>query len=170
MDIKNPFIDSPIDGGESKSTGKSTEDIEDINSGSLLNLLLNSTDNADEYYHRPQIEFLDGLLRETDGNIKEIMIQKRIEYLMRTNHAERMSQMSFFRIAVNRSPAIIVTLVFELLVGVVIALNHTLIKKYILLPAFIPVLSSISGNVGLQSSSATIRALSTGHVFTVINI
>lgn len=36
-------------------------------------------------------------------------------------------------------------------------------KAHILIPSFLPLLSSIAGNIGLQASTTTLRALSTGN-------
>ena len=38
------------------------------------------------------------------------------------------------------------------------------LTKYILLASFMPIISAISGNTGLQSAAIIIRGLSTGHV------
>lgn len=62
-----------------------------------------------------------------------------------------------------RSPAIILTLFLELLVGLVISRYKLILEKHILLTAFIPVISSVSGNIGLQASTATLRGLATGY-------
>lgn len=86
--------------------------------------------------------------------------------------------MSFVTVAFHRSPAIVLTLFLELFVGLIIAsfkkyqlttdikvliLSHQrLLAKHLLLASFLPVLSSISGTISLQSSTSTLRALATG--------
>ena len=40
--------------------------------------------------------------------------------------------------------------------------SHVL-EKHILLTSFLPVLSALGGNLGLQASTTTLRALTTGH-------
>ncbi len=71
--------------------------------------------------------------------------------------------MSPFKIAMLRSPAIILTLFLELVVGLVISRFKLILEKHILLTAFIPVISAVSGNIGLQASTATLRGLATGY-------
>lgn len=41
--------------------------------------------------------------------------------------------------------------------------HRLLCDKNILLASFLPVLSALSGNIGLQASTTTLRALTTGH-------
>lgn len=71
--------------------------------------------------------------------------------------------MSFWGVAFNRIPAILTTLILELFVGIVISRYHMLIRQNILISSFLPILSSIAGNVGLQASTSTLRAISTGY-------
>ena len=62
-------------------------------------------------------------------------------------------------------PAIFLTLAIEMIGA--FSINqyfNSLIKKYKLLASVIPVISAISGNIGLQSASITIRALALGLV------
>ena len=57
---------------------------------------------------------------------------------------------SNFKNALNRLPAIIVTLLLELLASFVInQYFETLLTDYKLLAAVMPVISAISGNIGL---------------------
>ncbi|OQR80669.1 magnesium transporter [Achlya hypogyna] len=66
--------------------------------------------------------------------------------------------------AYRRLFALLLTLTVELLVAFVISrFTHTL-TAYPLLMAFMPVISAVSGNVGLQSSSIVTRALALGIV------
>lgn len=62
-----------------------------------------------------------------------------------------------------RLPAICLTLILEVFVGIVISKYSMVLESHILLTSFMPILSSISGNIGLQSSTSTLRALATGH-------
>ena len=62
-----------------------------------------------------------------------------------------------------RSPAILLTLILEVMVGLIVAKFAGTLEKHILLASFMPVLSSLSGNIGLQASTSTLRALATGH-------
>jgi hypothetical protein len=56
-----------------------------------------------------------------------------------------------------RMPAILITFAIEMVVAFVISRYEDTLKIYPLLVAFVPVLSAISGNVGLQSSSIVVR-------------
>jgi len=61
-----------------------------------------------------------------------------------------------------RLPALMTTLVLELGVAFVFASYTDTFAKYPLLIAFQPVISAVSGNVGLQASSTNVRALALG--------
>lgn len=63
-----------------------------------------------------------------------------------------------------RIPALAVTLLVELVVAFVISryADSGIFRKYPLLIAFQPVISAISGNVGLQSASINVRELAVG--------
>ena len=63
----------------------------------------------------------------------------------------------------NRMPAILITLTLEMLGALMIsAYFDSLLKRHKLLASAMPVISAISGNIGLQSASIVIRALSLG--------
>ncbi|KAI9140921.1 hypothetical protein BKA69DRAFT_1115592 [Paraphysoderma sedebokerense] len=66
------------------------------------------------------------------------------------------------QLAFRRTPAILLTLLLELVVSLVVNEYDDTLKKYIILTSFMPLISSISGNIGLQSSTATLRSLATG--------
>ena len=68
------------------------------------------------------------------------------------------------QVARLRLPWIMATLGIELLASVVIHFFDQTLTKYILLASFMPVISAISGNTGLQSAAIIIRGLSSGHV------
>lgn len=63
-----------------------------------------------------------------------------------------------------RVPALVVTLLVELVVAFVISdyADSGIFRRYPLLIAFQPVISAISGNVGLQSASINVRELAVG--------
>ncbi|OQR86278.1 hypothetical protein THRCLA_22975, partial [Thraustotheca clavata] len=75
-----------------------------------------------------------------------------------------MQQMNAFERAYRRLFALLITLFIELLVAFVISRYTDTLQTYPLLMAFIPVISAVSGNVGLQSSSIITRALALGLV------
>jgi magnesium transporter len=68
------------------------------------------------------------------------------------------------QVAMLRMPWIMATMFIELLAGFVIHYFDTTLTKFILLASFMPIISAISGNTGLQSAAIIIRGLSTGHV------
>ena len=69
---------------------------------------------------------------------------------------------SAWSLAFKRLPALAITLCMELLGGIVIDQLHKVIKVYTLIVSFMPAISALSGNLGLQASSNTIRGLGTG--------
>jgi magnesium transporter len=68
------------------------------------------------------------------------------------------------QIAKLRLPWIMTTMFIELLAGFVIHIFDRTLSTVILLASFMPIISAISGNTGLQSAAIIIRGLSTGHV------
>merc|ERR1711971_388866 len=67
-------------------------------------------------------------------------------------------------LALRRVPALLVTLALELMGGIVIDALSSVIQKYVLIASFMPTISALSGNLGLQASSNMVRGLGTGHV------
>jgi magnesium transporter len=63
-----------------------------------------------------------------------------------------------------RLPWIIITLLIQLLAGVVIHKFDETLTKVILLASFMPIISALSGNTGLQAAAVVVRGLATGHV------
>lgn len=78
--------------------------------------------------------------------------------------AEAMDKRSPLEVAKLRFPWLIGTMVIELMAGGVISIFDDTLKKVILLASFMPVISAISGNVGLQSAAIVVRGLDTGHI------
>ncbi|KAL2917747.1 hypothetical protein HK105_202620 [Polyrhizophydium stewartii] len=111
----------------------------------------------------PEQEFLRMVAAQEDPDTVRMLVHRRLRYIASNDYAAKMHSMPFWKIAISRCPAIIATLSLELLVGAVIASKHDLIRVNMMITSFLPVLSSIAGNVGLQASTATLRALSTGH-------
>jgi magnesium transporter len=73
--------------------------------------------------------------------------------------AQKMSQLSSFQEAKMRAPWLLVTMAIELIAGLVIHRYDAILTKVILLASFMPVISAISGNVGLQAAAITVRAV-----------
>jgi magnesium transporter len=68
------------------------------------------------------------------------------------------------RVALMRLPWVLLTLLIELVTGIVIHHFDATLSKVILLASFMPVIQAISGNTGLQSVTMVVRGLATGHV------
>ncbi len=78
--------------------------------------------------------------------------------------AQELENKSPAQVAKLRMPWIMATLFIELIAGFVIHHFDTTLTKFILLASFMPIISAISGNTGLQSAAIIIRGLSTGQV------
>jgi magnesium transporter len=78
--------------------------------------------------------------------------------------AEEMDRRSPLQVARLRLPWLLGTMGIELFAGVVIAHFANVLKEVVLLASFMPVISAISGNVGLQAAAIVVRGLDTGHV------
>lgn len=76
--------------------------------------------------------------------------------------AEAMARMTPVQAARTRTPWLLGTIVLELGAGLVIAHFNDVLERVILLASFMPVISAVSGNVGLQAAAITVRALDTG--------
>jgi hypothetical protein len=76
--------------------------------------------------------------------------------------AIQMHQMSTTELSYRRIFAIFLTFTIELVVAFVISLFTTTRQTYPLLTVFMPVISTVSGNVGLQSSSIMMRTIDLG--------
>ena len=72
-------------------------------------------------------------------------------------------------LSLKRLPALSVTLGLELVGGLIIDKLHQVIKIYTLISSFMPAISALSGNLGLQASSNAIRGLGTGKNINQVN-
>lgn len=78
--------------------------------------------------------------------------------------AEELEKKSPFQIAKLRLPWLLVTLFIEFIAVFVVQSHDVILGKIILLAAFMPIISAISGNTGLQSAAIVVRGLDTGNV------
>jgi len=78
--------------------------------------------------------------------------------------AEELERRSPARIALMRLPWVLITLLIELGAGIVIHQFDATLAKVILLASFMPIISAISGNTGLQSAAIVVRGIATGHI------
>ena len=76
--------------------------------------------------------------------------------------AVAMEKASPFQAAKMRVPWLLLTIILELIAGAVISHFNGILKQVILLASFMPVISAVSGNVGLQAAAITVRGLDTG--------
>ena len=75
---------------------------------------------------------------------------------------DRYYAISALQLALRRLPALCTTLGLELVGGLIIDDLNVVITNYPLIVSFMPTISALSGNLGLQASSNTVRGLGTG--------
>lgn len=102
----------------------------------------------------------------TIDDVVDVLVEEFNEEYLRTvgSDAEELEQKSPVQVAALRLPWIMATLGIELFAGVVIHGFDQTLTKFILLASFMPIISAISGNTGLQSAAIIIRGLSSGQV------
>lgn len=94
-----------------------------------------------------------------------LMARMRMRYARSVGgDAEAMEKATPLQAARMRVPWLLGTMVLELGAGVVIARFSPILEKFILLASFMPVISAVAGNVGLQAAAITVRALDTGQM------
>lgn len=99
-------------------------------------------------------------------DIADIMEEEFSEDVARIvgSDAEELESKSPLQIAWLRLPWVLITLGIQFFAGVVIHYYDETLAKVLLLTSFMPIISAISGNTGLQASAMTVRALDTGDV------
>jgi magnesium transporter len=78
--------------------------------------------------------------------------------------AAEMDRRTPTQVARLRLPWLLGTMIIELCAGAIIARFDAVLREVILLASFMPVISAVSGNVGLQAAAIVVRGLDTGHV------
>src|SRR5215831_14438354 len=78
--------------------------------------------------------------------------------------AAEMSRRTPTEVARLRLPWLLGTMLIELIAGLIIARFDAVLRDVILLASFMPMISAVSGNVGLQSAAIVVRGLDTGHI------
>jgi len=78
--------------------------------------------------------------------------------------AAEMDRRTATEIARLRLPWLLGTMAIELCAGAIIARFDGVLREVILLASFMPVISAVPGNVGLQAAAIVVRGLDTGHV------
>lgn len=114
--------------------------------------------------NRSQGDRLVGVI--TADDIIDVIEQETTQDIMRMtgSDAEEMERRSPARIALLRLPWIMATMFIELLAGFVIHFYDATLARVLLLTSFMPIISAISGNTGLQSATIIVRGLSTGSI------
>ena len=132
-----------------------------------------NSDNSKEGFHQkcPDCEMLKmentklaQLLSEQKARNEKVR-GERLIMMVRDLCLPQMTQLytsSACSLALKRLPALSLTLCLELLGGLIISQLHQVIKIYTLIVSFMPAISALSGNLGLQASANTIRGLGTG--------
>ena len=102
----------------------------------------------------------------TVDDVIDVLVEEFNEDYLRLvgSDADEMDRRTPMQVAKLRLPWLMGTMLIELGAGVVIQHYDDVLKKIILLASFMPVISAISGNVGLQAAAIIVRGLDTGHV------
>lgn len=102
----------------------------------------------------------------TVDDIIDVLVEEFNEDYMRMvgSDADEMDRRSSLQVAMVRLPWLMGTMIIELLAGAVIKRYDYVLLEVVLLASFMPVISAISGNVGLQAAAIVVRGLDTGHV------
>lgn len=77
---------------------------------------------------------------------------------------EEIYRQSTFRVVRQRLPWLVATLFGGIIVATLIRNFQTTLQQVIALAFFIPVITGMGGNIGIQSSTITIRGLATGNI------
>jgi magnesium transporter len=104
--------------------------------------------------------------RITVDDIVDVLEEEHEEDISRMvgSDSVAMERRSPAQIAFLRLPWVLATLLIELCAGIVIHQFDQTLSHVILLASFMPIISAISGNTGLQSAAIIVRGLATGQV------
>ncbi len=102
----------------------------------------------------------------TVDDIVDVLVEEHEEDVARMvgSDADEMERRSPSKVAMLRLPWILMTLFIQLIAGVVIHKFDQTLTQVILLASFMPIISALSGNTGLQAAAVIVRGLATGHV------
>ncbi|HZP81666.1 MAG TPA: magnesium transporter [Chthonomonadaceae bacterium] len=102
----------------------------------------------------------------TVDDVIDVLVEEFNEDIARLvgTDAEEMERRTPAQVARLRLPWLMGTMLIELGAGAVISHFDGVLKQVILLASFMPVISAVSGNVGLQAAAIVVRGLDTGHV------
>lgn len=104
--------------------------------------------------------------RITVDDVVDVLEEEHEEDVARMigSDADEMERRSPMNIAILRLPWVLMTLFIELGATFIISHYDRTLSQVILLAAFMPIISAISGNTGLQSAAIIVRGMATGHV------
>jgi magnesium transporter len=104
--------------------------------------------------------------RITVDDIVDVLEEEHNEDMARMvgSDAVALERRSPAQVAFLRLPWVLITLFIELMAGFVIHAFDATLTQVILLASFMPIISAISGNTGLQSAAIIVRGIATGHV------
>ncbi|MEX2117645.1 MAG: magnesium transporter [Bacteroidota bacterium] len=104
--------------------------------------------------------------RITVDDIVDVLEEEHVEDVARLvgSDADELARRSPAQVAVLRLPWVVLTLALEMVAGYVVHRFDETLSQVILLAAFMPIISALSGNTGLQSAAMVVRGLATGHV------
>ncbi len=102
----------------------------------------------------------------TIDDVMDVMEEEYSEDVARMagTDAEELEKKSPLQIAKLRLPWLMITLFIEMFAVFVVSSHDAMLEKVILLAAFMPIISAISGNTGLQSAAIVVRGLDTGNM------
>lgn len=102
----------------------------------------------------------------TVDDVIDVLVEEFTEDYLRLvgSDAEEMDRRTPVQVARLRLPWLLGTMLIELCAGLVISHFDAVLTEVILLASFMPVISAVSGNVGLQAAAIVVRGLDTGHV------
>ncbi|MEK6650240.1 MAG: magnesium transporter [Bacteroidota bacterium] len=106
--------------------------------------------------------------RITVDDVVDVMEEEHDEDMARMVGSDTVTggQRSPVQMAFLRLPWVMITLMLQLIAGVVVHLFDKTLSQIILLASFMPIISAISGNTGLQSAAMIVRGIATGQVDT----
>jgi magnesium transporter len=106
--------------------------------------------------------------RITIDDVVDVLKEEHDEDVARMAGTDSVSvgQRSPVRMAFMRLPWVMITLLLQLIAGVVVNVFDKTLSQIILLASFMPIISAISGNTGLQSAAMIVRGIATGQVDT----
>ncbi len=115
----------------------------------------------------PVVDEMDRLVgRITIDDIVDVVVEEASEDIRRMAGTgdEAIREDSAFRVAGVRLPWILISLIGGVLSGSVIGTFRGTLSSFLPLAIFIPIITAMGGNIGIQSASLTVRGLALGEI------